>query len=200
MIIAVTDRKISRSEFLTQTELIASARPDMLILREKDLTEEEYGRLAAECSRICDRHNVKFCINSFVNVAAAMGSERVQVPFGLLAGTKGFRERWASVHSLNEAFEAERMGATHLIYGNVFETSCKPGAEGKGIAELKRVCDSVNIPVFAIGGISEDNIRAAMDAGCRGVCIRSLLMEAAGPRAVMDGLRKRMGAGAPFKI
>ena len=195
MIIAVTDRKICRKEFMGQVEAIASSRPDMLILREKDMTESGYGRLAVQCSEICGRHNVPFCVNSFIDVAAAIGSVRIQMPFAAFADNierlKDFKERWVSVHSADEAAEAERMGATHLIFGNVYETSCKPGAEGKGVPQLRKITDSVNIPVFAIGGISAENVNDVMGTGCAGICVRSILMDTESPGTVMEGLRQR---------
>jgi thiamine-phosphate pyrophosphorylase len=195
MIIAVTDRRICRSSDLTgQTEAVAAARPDMIILREKDLPQKEYERLAKECLRICDRHKIKFCVNSFTGTAAAIGSERIQMPFASFMANPGesaaFKEIWVSVHSAAEAAEAERTGATHLIFGNVFETACKPGAEGKGIDELRKVCGSVDIPVFAIGGIDTQTAPAAMAAGCEGVCVRSLLMVSEDPAAAMKELRE----------
>jgi thiamine-phosphate pyrophosphorylase len=203
MIIAVTDRKISVRPFMEQIQAIISSRPDMLILREKDLPEEEYELLATECARICDHHGVAFCVNSFVTTAAAIGSGRVQMPFASFADSKDelrFREIWVSVHSLSEASAAETMGATHLIFGNVFETSCKPGVAGKGVSELKRICDSVSIPVFAIGGIGPDTISAAMGAGCEGVCVRSIIMMSRDPKKEIKKLRKKMGAKPPFKV
>jgi len=193
MIIAITDRTISRAPFTEQVEAIASARPDMIILREKDLPEKEYERLAKECLRICDRHSIRFCVNSFISVAVALGSERIQLPFSILLNNKDrlkyFKDVWTSVHSLSEAKEAEKMGVTHLIYGNVFETSCKPGAEGKGVRELKKICGSVNIPVFAVGGIDAGAIGEVIGTGCKGVCVRGPLMEAEDPHTVMRMLR-----------
>ena len=195
MIIAITDRKISAArDFLDQVEAIAGSSPDMIILREKDLSDAEYRYLAVECQRICSYNNVKFCVNTFLKTAASLNSGRVQISFGSLAANidrlGDFEEIWASVHSVNEAVEAERIGATHLIYGNVFDTSCKPGAEGKGVDELREVCSSVRIPVFAVGGIGIDTAGVAIDAGCRGVCVRSLLMQSADPRATMEELKK----------
>ncbi len=197
MIIAVTDRKISAArDFLMQFEIIAETSPDMIILREKDLQENEYRYLAIECGRICSYYNVKFCVNMFIKVAEAFGSERVQVSFGSLRTNRDrllrFHEIWVSVHSIEEAAEAERLGATHLIYGNVFETSCKPGAKGKGTDELEAVCGAAGIPVFAIGGIDTNTAGAAMDAGCKGVCVRSLLMQSKAPQTVMDELRLKI--------
>jgi thiamine-phosphate pyrophosphorylase len=197
MIIAVTDRKISaRRDFLEQIEAIAASSPDMIILREKDVSETEYKYLAIECMRICSYHNVKFCVNSFISTASSIKNGRIQLSFGSLIADadrlKGFSEIWVSVHSVKEAKEAESMGATHLIYGNVFETSCKPGAEGKGIGEIKKICGAVKIPVFAIGGINIETAGKVMDAGCRGVCVRSLLMQSANPSETINQLKRSM--------
>jgi len=197
MIIAITDRKISAvRDFLTQVEAVANSSPDMIILREKDLSEPEYRYLAVECRRICSYCNVKFCVNTFIKTAASLGNGRVQVSFSSLTADadrlKKFEEVWVSVHSVSEAVEAERLGATHLIYGNVFETSCKPGAKGKGINELRDVCCTVDIPVFAVGGINPGTAKATVDAGCMGVCVRSPLMRSQNPEIVMKELRKRI--------
>ncbi|MDR1405246.1 MAG: thiamine phosphate synthase [Candidatus Methanoplasma sp.] len=194
MIIAITDRSISfRPDFLEQIKAVADSSPDMIILREKDLSEAQYNRLAIECMRICNRCNVKFCVNSFVKTAMTIGSERIQLSFGSFVGDLErlavFEEVWVSVHSADDAAEAERLGATHLIYGNVCETACKPGVKGKGIKQLRTVCEAAGIPVFAIGGIDEDNARLAMDAGCKGVCVRSLLMSAEDPSEIMKNMR-----------
>jgi len=196
MIIAVTDRTISVSDLPEQVEAIASSSPDMIILREKDLSENEYAELAAKCLHICDKYNIKFCVNSFIGVAGRIGIARIQLPFLSFMDNNDaltqFQEVWVSVHSLSEATEAERLGATHLIYGNIFETTCKPGADGRGVKELADICASVNVPVFAIGGIDKDNIKMVIDAGCKGVCIRGSLMTSKDPRMIIDELRKTL--------
>ncbi|MCL2149063.1 MAG: thiamine phosphate synthase [Methanomassiliicoccaceae archaeon] len=198
MIIAITDRRISAAhDFLDQVEAVAAARPDMIILREKDVSEAEYRYLAVECARICGQHRVDFCVNTFIKAAAAIGDGRVQVSFGTLGAEKdrlrGFEEVWVSVHSPSEAVAAEDMGATHLIYGNVFETSCKPGAVGKGVAELGVVCAAAGVPVFAVGGMDVNTISKVVEAGCAGVCIRGLLMASRDPSEVMGRLRAAAG-------
>lgn len=195
MIIAVTDRRISAApDPMEQLERIADAGPDMIILREKDLTEPEYGRMAEECARLCRGRDVRLCVNSFTGVAERLGLEDVNIPYGSLMGLGDIRSRnvWVSVHTKEEAVEAERLGATHLIYGNVFGTSCKPGLRGKGLEALRDVCGSVGIPVFAIGGMDASNSRPAIDSGCRGVCIRSGLMAAEEPSKVIASVRDAM--------
>jgi thiamine-phosphate pyrophosphorylase len=194
MIIVVTDRKIcAGSGYLDRIEAIAAEGPDAIILREKDLPDSEYKYLAIECARICSSYGVKFCINTFIRVAAAMESCCVQVSFSSLRTNgdllKDFEEVWVSVHSLNESVEAEKLGATHLIYGNLFKTSSKPGAEGKGLVELEEICRTVHIPVFGIGGINKTNISSVAKTGCAGVCVRSAVMGSKNPSRVMKDLR-----------
>jgi len=195
MIIAVTDRKIVHGDFLEQIEKVAAASPDMLILREKDLTDVEYKYLAIECARICGTYNVRFCVNSFIRTAIALDNGRIQVPFDSFKNNidklSMFDERWVSVHSLTEALQAQEIGATHLIYGNIFETSSKPNVWGKGIDDLRYTQSVLDRPVYAIGGIGVGNIGRVMGTGCAGVCMRSLFMQATNPHDVMAELRKR---------
>ena len=195
MIIIITDRKLSaRRDFLDQVEVIAQARPDMIILREKDVSEAEYKYLAIECARLCSYNNVKFCVNSFMKTAKTINNGRIQLPFrsfvSHLNELGSFDEIWVSVHSIDEAMDAEALGATHLIYGNIFETTCKPGAQGKGLEELELVCEKVRIPVFAVGGITPMNTARVLRTGCKGVCMRSFFMQCEDPLSEMKALRK----------
>ena len=64
-----------------------------------------------------------------------------------------------SVHSTEDAIFAEESGADYITAGNIFETDCKKGLKGKGVNFLRNVCDSVNIPVYAIGGINADTAK-----------------------------------------
>lgn len=197
MIIVITDRKISaKRDFLDQLEMIGDAKPDMIILREKDLSEPEYKYLAIECARLCSYHNVKFCVNSFMKTAKTINNGRIQLPFrsfiAHLDELKAFEEVWVSVHTPDEAADAEALGATHLIYGNIFESSCKPGAEGKGLEELEQVCSRVRIPVYGVGGITPANALRVMKAGCKGVCMRSYIMQCDDPIPVLRNLRKKL--------
>jgi len=195
MIIVITDRKISaRRDFLEQIELIAEAKPDMIILREKDVSEQEYKYLAIECARLCSYHNVKFCVNSFIKTAKTINNGRIQLSFGSfishLNELGAYEEIWVSVHTPDEAADADALGATHLIYGNIFETSCKPGTEGKGLDELERVCRRVHVPVYAVGGITPMNTEMVLRTGCKGVCLRSFFMKCEDPLPEMRSLKR----------
>ena len=82
----------------------------------------------------------------------------------------------ASCHSVEEAKEAEALGCSYIIVGHIFETDCKKGLPGRGVEFLQNVISSVNIPVYAIGGINETNISQVLHTGADGACLMSSLM------------------------
>jgi len=194
VIIAITDRYLSKIPFFDQFEKIARAAPDMIILREKDLSSSDYRSIAETCINICREHDVLFCINSFVDVASELDVGHIQLPretFDKNSKKLGaFDSIGVSIHSLDEAIDAERLGADYLIYGNVFESQCKPGVLAKGLDSLAEICSSVDIPVYGIGGIEEKNAASVVEAGAEGVCMISALMTADDPSKIASAVRK----------
>ena len=192
MIIAVTDRKNCKYPFLDQIEKIAKAHPHMLILREKDLSEYEYSILAEKCMGICSKYNVPLCINSFINVASKLEIKNIQMPMPLLrlysSEFTSFNSVGASVHSLEEATEAAELGADHLIFGHIFKTECKPGIEPRGLKILTEICENIDLPVFAIGGITADNAPLVIKQGAAGICLMSSLMILEDPASVINSI------------
>ncbi len=79
-----------------------------------------------------------------------------------------------SIHSLEEAKQAEAVGADYLMYGPVFSSPSKPGREGKGTGILREICDTVTLPVFAVSGVSAENLTECLAAGAYGVASISL--------------------------
>jgi len=194
LIIAVTDRHLSKIPFFEQFEKIVKARPDMIILREKDLSSEDYRSIAGTCMDISVRYGVKLCINSFTDVASKLKIKNIQLPLELfkmdMKKTDGFDSVGVSVHSKEDAVLIERLGADFLIYGNVFESQCKPGVPAKGLDSIADICSSVDIPVYGIGGIDEKNAASVLKAGAEGVCMISALMTADDPFGIISAVRK----------
>ena len=85
----------------------------------------------------------------------------------------------ASVHSVDEAQRAQALGATYLTAGHIFTTECKKGLPPRGLQFLQEVCQSVSIPVYAIGGITLDpqKIETVLSCGASRVCIMSGMMQ-----------------------
>ncbi|MDD4708611.1 MAG: thiamine phosphate synthase [Candidatus Methanomethylophilaceae archaeon] len=197
-IIAVTDRRIVARPFADQIAAVAESGADMIILREKGLIEPEYRYLATECLAICTEYSIPMCVNSYVRTARALNIEDVQLPLGKMRELRdrdGLSSVGVSVHSVKEAREAERLGADYLIAGPVFKTKCKPDAVPKGTGLITDVFSSVDIPVYAIGGITPYNIARISSKGASGACIRSPMMTGGNLRVLVRELRTNFDAG-----
>ena len=190
-IVAVTDRKQSVRPFLEQIERIAAGRPDMIVLREKDLSKGDYKRLAVSVMEICSRHGVEFCINTHADIAAELGAGTVWVPYPEFIGNGRPRigNVGVSVHSVEEALNAVSKGADFLVYGNVFTTSCKPGKPAAGFSVLDTIAERTDVPVYAIGGIDKDNATLMKGHGQKGICMMSGFMTSDDPAALIEELR-----------
>lgn len=180
-LICITNRKLCSNNFSDQIEMIASAHPKAIVLREKDLSEKEYEQLARQVMQICQKNGTQCILHSFSNVATALGATAVHMPLPLLRKMtpqekSHFQIIGASCHSLEEAKEAQDLGCTYITAGHIFLTDCKKGLPGRGLPFLEEICKAVRIPVYAIGGISSQNIESVRKTGAAGACIMSGFM------------------------
>lgn len=188
-VIAVTNRKLSQRPFLEQIKRVCQLRPEAIILREKDLSETEYAKLAEEVYNITTSYDVRLIIHTYINVARELGINTVHMS---LHNMREYRKEFidnvnkinniktgCSIHSVEEAVEARNMGASYITAGHVYVTDCKKGLAPRGLDFLKNVCDSVDIPVYAIGGINIDDGRRkeVKKYGAAGSCIMSGMMK-----------------------
>ena len=183
-IIAVSNRKLCNRPFLEPIERVCKIHPEAVILREKDLTEEEYRILAKEVMNICSRYQVSCILHNFWETAIELGSTSVHLPLQVLQKTtdeekKKFTKIGISIHSVEEAKEAERLGASYLTAGHIYATDCKKGLLPRGLEFLEEVCKEVNIPVYGIGGIKfdEEQWNDMEKCGAVGGCIMSGMMK-----------------------
>lgn len=180
--ICVTNRALAARPFEEQIARVLDAKPDMLILREKDLGEAEYEKLAASVKKMCEHTETQFVLHSYPSVARKLGVSAIHMPLaGFIAMSEAekaeFIVRGVSVHSVEDAILAERAGATYVTAGHIYATDCKKGLPGRGLDFLRDVCAAVDIPVYAIGGIDETNADACIAAGADGVCMMSGYMK-----------------------
>lgn len=188
-VIAVTNRKLSQRPFLEQIKRVCQLRPEAVILREKDLSETEYAKLAEEVYNITTSYDVRLIIHTYINAARELGINTVHMS---LHNMREYRKEFidnvnkinniktgCSIHSVEEAVEARNMGASYITAGHVYATDCKKGLAPRGLDFLKNVCDSVDIPVYAIGGINIDDGRRkeVKKYGAAGSCIMSGMMK-----------------------
>ena len=186
MVIVVTNRVICKGDFFERLEEIVCVKPDAVILREKSLSTTEYQLLAERCKKICDKYGVDLIANTFISPAREAGIKKIQLPMAEFLRRqdelKDFEEIGVSVHSLDEAILAEKLGATFLIAGHIYMTPSKPDMPSRGIEFIENICERVSIPVMAIGGITPARVPEVEKAGAKGVCVMTPLMTCENPR------------------
>ena len=198
-ILCVTNRQLCSGAFLMQMEKIAEARPAGIILREKDLPEAEYMELAGNVMKLCARAGVPCILHSFPAAARRLHAKAIHLPLDRFltmdeADKAAFRVIGVSCHSQEDAVTAEKRGATYITAGHIFDTDCKKGMPGRGLSFLKEICKAVAIPVYAIGGISPENIDAVRAAGAAGACVMSGLMRCEDPTSHLNLLQEKTTA------
>lgn len=160
---------------------IAAANPDSIILREKDLSEDDYTVLAKKVMKICGEYNVPFTMHFYYKSAINLGVKRIHLPLHVFRELKDEEKAFfdvigVSCHNIEDAKEAEKLGAAYITAGHIFKTDCKAGLPGRGLDFLRKVKSSVGIPVYAIGGIKPYNVSEVISAGADGVCLMSYFM------------------------
>ena len=194
-IICITNRLLCYEPIIDRIKAVVSAHPDRVILREKDLNEYEYKRLAEELTALCSEKNVQITLHSYHRTAYELGVKSIHMPIHLLKNMTAeeksfFEEIGTSCHSVEDALQAQRLGASYIIAGHIFETDCKAGLPGRGLEFIYKVKKSVGIPVYAIGGISAENASDVISAGADGICIMSGFMKSNDPSGFVSALRE----------
>ena len=177
--VCVTNRHLTDRPLYEQLKIVfAILKPDVVILREKDLSEDEYRELAYKVKLLCDLYSVRLIVNKYYKVARELGTT-VQLPINdyesNVRSLNGLSV-WVSVHSLQEAIRAEESSVNAIIAGHIYETDCKRGLPGRGIEFLTSIVEQVDVPVYAIGGIDEFNIEEVASTGASGACQMSFYM------------------------
>ena len=186
LLYAVTDRAwVGRQSLYEQVECALKGGATCVQVREKKLGDEDFLEEAKQIAALCKRYGVPLFINDNVDVAIACGAEGVHVGQEDMAAAK-VREKGGdnmmvgvSVHSFEEAMQAVRDGADCLGVGAMFSTSTKTDVDVLPKETLKAICDAVDIPVVAIGGISAANAGGLNSHGAAGLAVVSSLFGAA---------------------
>lgn len=153
-------------------------------LREKNLDEASFIEEAKKISVLCRQYNTPFIVNDNVNVATASNADGIHIGQEDM-GLKDVREIVGenmiigiSAHTVEEAKFAQENGADYIGIGAVFETSTKNDVDVIPYEKVKSICDAVDIPKVAIGGINAENILKLKGSGIDGVAVVSAIFGA----------------------
>ena len=179
--IYITNRHLCQGDLVERIALLTAHSPKYIILREKDLPESEYRMLAERAIAACASSGVTCVLHTFVNVARRLNHPAIHLPMTVLRTLSEEDHRWfqvlgASCHSVEEALEAQRLGCTYITAGHIFPTECKADVPARGLQFLREICQAVSIPVYGLGGITDDNRMACLTAGATGTAVMSSAM------------------------
>ena len=190
IIACITNRRLVEGDFLAQIECVAAMEMvDWIIVREKDLSVEEYRMLFAKVARIAHKGGKKCLAHGRIalGMMSELGADGIHLPLDVLREWRAASGRQsggegavqlvgASAHSATEIAEAAALGADYATLSPIFATACKPGVAPLGTAALAAACKASPLPVFALGGIGMDKLDACIEAGAAGCCVMSELM------------------------
>lgn len=189
LLYAITDRAwLKEGETLESVvEGVLKSGATFLQLREKIQGHEEIVETAKKLQALCKKYKVPFVVNDDIMAAKEMDADGVHIGQSDMKYTKA-REILGpdkiigvSAGNLQEAKEAERVGADYIGVGAVFHTDTKKDATSLTMDQLKEICEAVSIPVVAIGGISVDNALELKGTGVDGICVISAIFGSENP-------------------
>lgn len=148
----------------------------MEILKSQNFLSHDKSSLVSQkrhCENVDNFHNAKtdykFCDNNPSSYEIKIFKANHHLGENIALGV--------SAHSLSDALFCEEQGASYITASHIFPTDCKKGLPPKGIPFLKDICDNTKIPVFALGGINEENAPDCLAAGAYGVSVMSECMK-----------------------
>lgn len=195
----ISNRKLCENENLEkQIEKIFSAYQRKIILenfeivsltlREKDLNKNKYLKLVEKIYPICQKYRIDLILhqNYDLRLDNKYNIKGLHLSYNTFKSlNKNIREELirkykkigVSIHSIDEAKEVEMLGATYIVAGHIFETDCKKDLEPRGLKFIQELSLILTIPIFAIGGINQENSHLVINSGAFGICMMSSLMK-----------------------
>lgn len=182
LLYAVTDRTwLGKQTLYQQVKQALSGGATCIQLREKDLDQEEFLREALEIRDLCRSFGVPFIINDNVELAVQCNADGVHVGQSDMQAGKvrqligPDKILGVSAQTMEQAKLAEENGADYLGVGAVFPTATKDDAKPVSHETLRKIADSVSIPICAIGGINKENLPQLSGTGIDGVALVSAI-------------------------
>ena len=179
---AVTDRHwLGNQTLFDQVKEALDGGATCIQLREKQLDEEDFLKEAIEIQKLCKEYHVPFIVNDNVDIAKTMHADGIHVGQSDMEALDVRKELGkdvilgVSAQTVEQAKKAEAHGADYLGVGAVFPTGSKDDADDVSHETLKAICEAVSIPVIAIGGITQDNVKELAGSGIVGIAVISAI-------------------------
>lgn len=187
----------TEEEFLFRVEQALKGGATLLQLREKNKSTREYIYLAEKVHAVAKNYNVPLIIDDRVDVALAIDAEGVHLgaddmPVDIARKLMGDKKIvGATAKTVPRAKEAFLQGADYLGVGAIYPTTTKVKTVLTSTDTLRDICNAVQIPVNAIGGLNKNNIDILTGIPIAGICVVSDIMKAENPKTAAESLKER---------
>jgi thiamine-phosphate pyrophosphorylase len=157
-------------------DVAARASADMIQIRAKNIPARELTQLVRAAVAAC---KAPILVNTRLDIALACNAQGVHLPANSISPTtirkitpKDFLIG-VSCHTIQELQSAEREGADFAVYGPIFASPTK-AVTPIGLDALQQATRSVVLPIYALGGVTEENAPLCIQAGAAGIAGISL--------------------------
>lgn len=178
--------------------LAAGKEIGLIQLRDKFSDKAKVLKFALKLAKQISSTKTLLIINDYVDVALAVSADGVhlgQDDLSLKQARKILGQDkiiGLSCHNLKQALKAQKEGADYIGIGPIYPTATKPGYPGIGLKVAVRLKAKIKIPYFAIGNISEGNIKEITAAGIRRIAVCRAILEADDPQLAAKRLFKKL--------
>jgi thiamine-phosphate pyrophosphorylase len=178
---------------------------DIVQLRDKHLSDEALAAVANASRALCERLGLLLVINDRPRVASEAGAHGVHVGQEDMAVSE-VRELVGpdmliglSTHAPEEIDAVDPAVVDYIGVGPIHETPTKAGRPAVGLELIRYAAAHAPVPFFAIGGLNEENLEEALDAGATRVCVLRAIADAENPESAARAIRERIDARAEMR-
>ncbi len=171
----VTDSELSKNNIFSDAENAIKAGCKIIQYREKNKSTKDMIEEARQLKEICEGKAI-LLVDDRVDVALAVGADGVHIgqediPYETARLLLGMNKIIGlTVHNLDEAIEAEKLGVDYIGLAPIFKTDTKEDArEPIGTKMIETVRKNVSLPIVAVGGINKHNVKDVIDSGADSV-------------------------------
>ena len=174
-------------EILKTTEEAIKGGASIVQLREKEKTTAEYISLAEKMHKITSKYHIPLIIDDRLDAALAVNAEGVHLGQSDMSVSSARRIAGdsfiigATAKTVTQAVLAYQQGADYLGVGAIYPTTTKVKTIPTSTDTLTQICNTVPIPVNAIGGLNAHNLDILKGTGISGICVVSAIMKSKNP-------------------
>lgn len=178
----ITDRKLTKKTITDDVRAAIKAGVKVIQYRDKEVSTKLMLEEAKKIKKECDNNNILFLINDRADICLAVDADGIHlgqddIPYGIARKLLPNKIIGLTVHNIQEAIEAEKLGADYIGISPIFETKTKLDAgPATGIELIKQIKEKIKIPFVAIGGINQENLDCVLKAGAKSIAIISALI------------------------